>query len=127
MHPRPYRDDNRSASRYARRDREAFAQLITDLEHNTFDADILVIWESSRGSRRTGEWVNLIELCEMRKVRIFVTTHARDYDPTNARDRRSMLEDAVDSEYESAKTSERLRRSTRAAAERVLCPQRRNR
>lgn len=118
MHPRPYRDDNRSASRYARRDREAFAQLITDLEHDAFDADILVIWESSRGSRRTGEWVNLIELCEMRKVRIFVTTHARDYDPTNARDRRSMLEDAVDSEYESAKTSERLRRSTRAAAER---------
>lgn len=117
LHPSPYRDDDRSASRYARRDREGFRQLVDDLEDGSFAADLLVIWESSRGSRRTGEWVNLIELCEERGVRIFVTTHGRDYDPANARDRRSMLEDAVDSEYESAKTSERLRRSVRAAAE----------
>lgn len=117
LHPSPYRDDDRSASRYARRDRESFRQLIDDLEDGSFAADLLVIWESSRGSRRTGEWVNLIELCEERGVHIFVTTHGRDYDPANARDRRSMLEDAVDSEYESAKTSERLLRSVRAAAE----------
>ncbi|WP_119697616.1 recombinase family protein [Microbacterium halotolerans] len=117
LHPDAYRDDDRSASRYARRDREDFRKLTDDLEDDRFDADILVIWESSRGSRRTGEWVTLIELCEERGVRIFVTTHGRDYDPANARDRRSMLEDAVDSEYESAKTSERIQRDVRAAAE----------
>lgn len=117
LHPDPYRDDDRSASRYARRDREDFRRLTDDLEVGRFDADVLVIWESSRGSRRTGEWVNLIELCEEQGVRVFVTTHGRDYDPSNARDRRSMLEDAVDSEYESAKTSERIQRDVRAAAE----------
>lgn len=117
LHADPYRDDDRSASRYARKEREDFRRLTDDLENGCFDADYLVIWESSRGSRRTGEWVNLIELCEERQVRIFVTTHGRDYDPANARDRRSMLEDAVDSEYESAKTSERIRRNVRAAAE----------
>lgn len=117
LHPSPYRDDDRSASKYATKERENFRRLIDDLEDDRFGADVLVIWESSRGSRRTGEWVNLIELCEERGIHVFVTTHRREYDPSNARDRRSMLEDAVDSEYESAKTSERIRRDVRAAAE----------
>ncbi len=112
----PYRDADRSASRYARRQREDFKRLIDDLEAGAFDADVLAIWESSRGSRRVGEWVDLIDLCAERGVRIFVTTHGRLYDPSNARDRRSMLEDAVDAEFESSKTSERIQRNVRAAA-----------
>ncbi|WP_434317504.1 recombinase family protein [Leifsonia sp. P73] len=113
----PYRDTDRSASRYATKVREDFKRLIADLEADTFDADILAIWESSRGSRRVGEWVDLVDLCKERGVRIWVTTHSRLYDPANARDRRSLLEDAVDAEYESDKTSERIRRNVRAAAE----------
>jgi site-specific DNA recombinase len=49
-------------------------------------------------------------------VKIYVTTHDRLYDPANPRDRRSLLEDAVDSEYESAKISLRARRAQAAAA-----------
>jgi len=119
LHPgEPYRDTDRSASRYAKKQREDFKRLIDDLESGDFGADILAIWESSRGSRRVGEWVDLVDLCKERKVQIWVTTHGRLYDPKNARDRRSLLEDAVDAEYESDKTSERLLRSVRAAAER---------
>jgi DNA invertase Pin-like site-specific DNA recombinase len=119
LHPdEPYRDTDRSASRYATKQREDFKRLIDDLESGDFGADILAIWESSRGSRRVGEWVDLVDLCKERKVQIWVTTHSRLYDPKNARDRRSLLEDAVDAEYESDKTSERLLRSVRAAAER---------
>lgn len=118
LHPLPpYRDDDRSASRFATKTREDFGRLIDDLEHHTFGAEILAIWESSRGSRRVGEWVDLVDLCKRRGVRIWVTTHGRLYDPAVARDRRSLLEDAVDAEYESDKTSERLLRSVRAAAE----------
>jgi DNA invertase Pin-like site-specific DNA recombinase len=113
----PYRDTDRSASRFATKVREDFKRLIDDLERNTFDADILAIWESSRGSRRVGEWVDLVDLCKERSVRIWVTTHGRLYDPANARDRRSLLEDAVDAEYESDKTSERIRRDVLASAE----------
>lgn len=115
-HPTPYRDPGRSASRYARSTREGFTKLVADLEAGAFDADVLAIWESSRGSRRLGEWAHLIDLCEDRGVKIFVTTHQRLYDPALPRDRRSMGEDAVDAEYESAKTSERLQRSAAAAA-----------
>jgi site-specific DNA recombinase len=45
-----------------------------------------------------------------------VTTHGRSYEPGNGRDRRSLLEDAVDSEYESAKISTRARRAAAANA-----------
>ncbi|MFE4834429.1 recombinase family protein [Arthrobacter sp. NPDC056691] len=117
LHADPYRDDGISASRYATQSRAGFDGLIADLDADRFGAQILVLWESSRGSRRVGEWITLIELCEERGVVIFVTTHGRDYDPSNPRDRRSLLEDAVDSEYESAKASERIRRDVRSAAE----------
>lgn len=113
----PYRDIDRSASRYAKHAREDFERLMVDLETDEFRADVLAIWESSRGSRRVGEWVDLVDLCKEKRVRIWVTTHGRLYDPNNARDRRSLLEDAVDAEYESDKISERRRRSARAAAE----------
>lgn len=117
-HPEPpYRDTDRSASRYAQHDREDFKRLIADLESDRFDAEVLALWESSRGSRRVGEWVDLIDLCRKRSVRIWVTTHERLYDLDNARDRRTLLEDAIDAEYESDKTSQRIRRSMRAAAE----------
>jgi site-specific DNA recombinase len=112
----PYRDKG-SASRHARNGRDGFDALMADLGAGRFDAELLVLWESSRGSRRVGEWVALVEACERRRVRIAVTTHGpRTYDPANPRDRRNLLEDAVDSEYESAKLSQRVRRAAAANA-----------
>ena len=113
----PYAENGAvSASRYGKRARGGFAQLLADLHSGRFDADELWLWESSRGSRDVGEWVDVIEACERAGVKVYVTTHARLYDPANARDRRSLLEDAVDSEYESAKTSARSRRAHAALA-----------
>jgi site-specific DNA recombinase len=102
-----------SASRYGRKTRDAFSRLLADLAADRFGAQVLILWESSRGSRKVGEWVQLIDMCERRGVTIYVTTHGREYRPGNARDRRTLLEDAVDSEYESSKASAR---SLRAAA-----------
>jgi site-specific DNA recombinase len=112
----PYRDESISASRYSTKTRDGFGQLLADLENGRFGAGELWLWESSRGSRKVGEWVTLIERCEAQKVRIHVTTHGRTYDPANSRDRRSLLEDAVDSEYESGKISARLKRAAAANA-----------
>jgi DNA invertase Pin-like site-specific DNA recombinase len=107
---KPYNDNDRSASRYATKTRDDFARLISDLENDLFAEDVLIIWESSRGSRRVGEWVHLIDLCEERGKLIMVTTHRRVYDPRDGRDRRTLIEDAVDSEYESYKTHLRVKR-----------------
>jgi site-specific DNA recombinase len=107
----PYSDVSISASRYSRKARGGYATLISDLKADRFAAGVLIMWESSRGSRRVSEWCELIELCELRGVLIHVTTHGRTYNPANARDRRSLLEDAVDSEYESSKMAARVARS----------------
>lgn len=109
-----YRDPERSASRYARRVREDYQVLLADIEKR--EIDVLILWEPSRGSRKVSEWVQLIELAEAHHVVFSVTSHGRVYDPVNPRDRRSLLEDAVDSEYESGKVSVRVKRTVAAAA-----------
>lgn len=119
-----YRDESISASRYSRKAREGYDQLVSDLESGTFGADILILWESSRGSRRVGEWVLLCDLLGEQGVKVHVTTHNRTYDPSNPRDRRSLLEDAVDSEYESGKMSQRLRRTAASDAAAGKAPSR---
>lgn len=111
---RTYRDPDRSASRYATKMREEYELLLRDIA--TGALDVLYLWEPSRGSRRVSEWVTLIELCEDKHVQIRVTSHHRTYDPAHPRDRRSLLEDAVDSEYESGKVSMRVKRSLAASA-----------
>lgn len=105
-----------SASRYGARIRSGFGTLVKDLRSGRFGADELWLWESSRGSRKVSEWVELVEALEAARVKVYVTTHSRLYDPANPRDRRSLLEDAVDSEYESGKTSLRAKRAKAAAA-----------
>jgi site-specific DNA recombinase len=112
----PYKDESISASRYSTKTRDGFGKLLADLEHGRFGADELWLWESSRGSRKVSEWVELVELCERHHVKIHVTTHTRSYDPANLRDRRSLLEDAVDSEFESGKISARAKRAAAANA-----------
>lgn len=112
----PYSDVG-SASKYAKRKRVDFETLIADLTHDRFDDDGLIIWEGSRASRKVSEWLLLLELCAERGKVIVVTTHGpRLYDPSNSRDWRTLVEDAVDSEYESRKTSGRVSRSRRSTA-----------
>lgn len=123
LHGTPYIDDGLSASRYAKKRRDDFEQLVADLQsgptgrEGRFGADVLMLWESSRGSRKVGEWVSFIELCEEKQVRIWVTTHERLYDPANGRDRKTLIEDAADSEYESYKTHRRVLRAAAAQAQ----------
>jgi DNA invertase Pin-like site-specific DNA recombinase len=114
----PYSDVSLSASRYARKVRGDFARLLADLEHGRFGADLLVLWESSRGSRRVGEWATLVDLLEDARVKVHVATHGRTYDPRNPRDRRTLMEDAVDAEYASGKASDAIQRAAKATAER---------
>lgn len=108
--------DATSASRYARKQRDDWPRLIADIEAARFGAEVLVLWEGSRGSRKVSEWTDLLDLCETHRVRIAVTEYERIYDPANPRDRKELIDAANDAEYESAKTSRRVRRGSRARA-----------
>lgn len=107
-------DANRSASRFATRQRDDFARLLVDLDAGRLD--VLVMWETSRGSRKLSEWSQMLDLCRERGVLIHVTSHGRTYDPRRARDWRTLAEDGVDNAYESEKTSDRIRRDVAASA-----------
>ncbi|MFT3715667.1 MAG: recombinase family protein [Gordonia sp. (in: high G+C Gram-positive bacteria)] len=115
-HAEPYADPDISASKFTTKKRTGFDQLIADLESNAFDADILAMWEASRGSRRVSEWLSLLELCADRGVRIWVTANQSLYDPNVPAHRKTLLDQAVDAEYESAKISMRIKRDVRDAA-----------
>lgn len=112
----PYEDNDLSASRYATKARGDFTRLVEDLEKDQFGADVLILWESSRGSRKNSEWAAFLELLRDRGVRVHVTSYGRTYDPRNHRDMRSLQEDGIDSEYESAKISARSVRAHRQHA-----------
>ena len=113
-----YSDVSLSASRYATKIRGDFARLLADLEAGRFGADVLVLWESSRGSRRVGEWATLVDDLEDAGVLVHVTTHGRTYDCANARYRRTLLEDAVDAAFQSDKASAAILRAAAATAAR---------
>ncbi|GIJ45803.1 site-specific recombinase DNA invertase Pin [Virgisporangium aliadipatigenens] len=109
-------DNDRSASRYARKKRPGFADMLAYLEAG--EADVLLLWESSRGSRRLAEWAALLDLVRDQGMHVHVVTHGRTYDPRRARDMRSLQDDGVDAEHESGKTSERILRAVRGNAAR---------
>lgn len=112
-----------SASKYAKRRRADFDALVADLTHDTFDDDGLIIWEGSRATRKVSEWLMLLELlAERGKVVVVVTHGPRLYNPGNSRDWRTLVEDAVDSEYETRKTSARVGRNTLSTAQAGTVP-----
>jgi site-specific DNA recombinase len=106
-----------SASRFSRKSREGFDRLMADLDAGVFhQGDTLIMWESSRGSRRESEWHLLLDALQDNDVLVHITTHHRTYDLHNHRDRRTLSEDGTDSAYESGKLSNRLLRAREADA-----------
>jgi site-specific DNA recombinase len=108
-----YEDNDRSASRYAKRRREDWERLTEDLPNGI--ADVLVAWEISRTARDRLVWAELVEVCIRHDVRICVGGKLHDLDdPEDAflLDLGSAL--AV---RESGMTRKRVLRAVRANAE----------
>jgi DNA invertase Pin-like site-specific DNA recombinase len=106
-----YQDEG-SASRFATKVRKDWQRLLADIAADKLD--VIILWETSRGSRRASEWMAFLELCLDHNVLIHITTHQQTYDMHNARQKRTLQEDGVDNEYEVEKTSGRVRRTTAA-------------
>jgi DNA invertase Pin-like site-specific DNA recombinase len=111
-----YKDEGLSASRFAGAkggsNRKDYRQALADVKAGRID--VLVMWESSRGSRELENWAHLLNACRVAGVLIHVTSHDRSYDLSVGRDWRSLAEDGVDSAYESEKLSMRIQRGKAA-------------
>ena len=105
-------DNDRSASRYAKKDRPAYKQLQQFIASGK--CDVLLTWENSRAQRDLEAYVRLRELCRTHGV--LWSYSGRTYDLSRTDDRMSTGLDALLSERESDTTRDRILRTTRASA-----------
>src|SRR5688572_4481403 len=88
---RVFVDPDFSASRHARKPRPDFAAL---LEHiRSSQAEMISMWEVTRGSRQVGEWVSFLDLCRDQGVliRVFGSEDPETFDPRRQRDRETLI------------------------------------
>lgn len=107
-----YADNDRSASRYARKVREDFERLLGDVEAGRLD--ILWFWELSRSQRRLDVYAKLRDLCRDRGILWVVS--GRVYDLNNYMDLQSLNFAAGNSEVEVEMLSDRVWRGQEGTA-----------
>lgn len=107
-----FTDNDRSASRYARRDRPQYLALRQFLTAE--QADVLVMWEGSRAQRDLRDFLSLRDLCAERGIGYSYS--GRLYDLTRTDDRFSTGLDALLAERESDVTRDRILRAVRGNA-----------
>ena len=106
-----------SASKYAKKRRADFDQLIRELEANTYEPHVLMIWEVSRSTRRVEEMKTVLALARWRGKYVFVIDDRRLCSPWSTNDWGWLMSAAVDAEKESMRTSSRGQRASNADAE----------
>ncbi|WP_236238807.1 recombinase family protein [Streptomyces sp. CC228A] len=104
-----FKDNARSASRYATKERPQYDALIKFLEQGR--ADVLVTWESSRAQRDLEAYVKLRRVAEDNGVQW--SYKGRLYDLTRTDDRFTTGLDALLDERESSMTRDRIMRDKR--------------
>lgn len=105
-------DNDRSASRWASKDREGYREVRAGLGDGRWGRiDVLVAWESSRAQRDLADYVTLRELCERHQV--LFAYKGRVYDLASGDDRFSTGLDALVDEREAERARDRTLRSHR--------------
>lgn len=105
-------DNDRSASQFATRAREGYAQVLEALDGSVFGrVDILVTWEASRRERDLGVFVALRQRLEANGV--LLAYKRRIYDMSRVDDRFATGLDALLAEREAHEIQQRILRSHR--------------
>lgn len=111
--PLAWSDNDRSASRYAKRERESWQALMTRLERG--GVDLLLVWEPSRATRDRRVWAALAATCEAQGTRI--GCNGRVYDLDDPDDAFALDLFFALAARESGTTRKRVERSMRANAD----------
>jgi DNA invertase Pin-like site-specific DNA recombinase len=100
-------DPGLSASRYARKERPGWREVVSAIEAG--EVDVLVMWEFSRATRNLESYIPLRDAMQRHGVLLCVQGDVSDL--RKSRDLRRIGHDAVDAEADSGQTSERVRRA----------------
>lgn len=109
---REFSDVGRSASRYAKRDREDFEEMIAGIESG--DCRILVAWEASRYYRDLEVYIRLRNACMANGV--LLCYNGTVYDLSKRADRKATAQDALQAEDEAEGIRDRNLRTVRLNA-----------
>lgn len=109
---REFSDVGRSASRYARREREDFEEMIEGIESG--DCRILVAWEASRYYRDLEVYIRLRNACMAAGV--LLCYNGTVYDLSKRADRKATAQDALQAEDEAEGIRDRNLRTVRLNA-----------
>jgi site-specific DNA recombinase len=106
-------DNDRSASRHARRARDDFEEMVRRVKAG--EADIIVSWEASRLHRDLEAYVRLRNLCM--EAGVLWSYNGTVYDMSKRNDRKNTALDAVQAEDEAEAIRDRNLRTVRLNAE----------
>jgi DNA invertase Pin-like site-specific DNA recombinase len=106
--------DKVSASRFGRKARDGWPQIMEMVRSGQLD--VLILWEISRGDRTMDTWVPFVSACRDAGVLIHVTSAETTYDPRKGSHRKALLDAGSDAEHETEKLSARTRKGTAGAA-----------
>ena len=107
-----YTDNDRSASRYARKVRAGWVRVLADLAAGAFD--VLVVWEASRLARDLEAYATLASACRAANVRL--SYNGRVFDLDDPDDEFNVGLDMLLAQRESGVTRKRINRAMRASA-----------
>lgn len=105
-----FSDNDRSASRYATQEREDWPKVVDAIGRG--EADVLWVWEISRGTRDLEVWAPLARVC--RENKMFVAINDDIWDTAKPSHMRHLNQLVVDAVYESDKTQTRVGRGVAA-------------
>ena len=113
-----FEDPGRSASRYAKKKRPDFEEMIRrlDVDPAQRECDVVVVWEPSRAYRDTRAYLRLQDLCERRGVLLCLNGQIFDMESSDDRFRTHL--DALLAERDVDKIRDNNKRTTRLNAER---------
>lgn len=108
-----FKDNDRSASRYARKEREEFPKLVELIKSGV--GDVLIMFELARGQRDLAVYVELRDLCIAVGLNFWLLG-GRLYDLRDRYDRQSLNNQAMQAEDLSEGISENVQRGINGAA-----------
>lgn len=113
-----FEDAGRSASRYTKKKRPDFEEMIRrlDVDPKAKEFDVVVVWEPSRAYRNTKDFLRLSDVCERRGVVLCFNGRVLDMDRSD--DRFTAHLDALLAERELDRIRDNNKRTTRLNAER---------
>jgi DNA invertase Pin-like site-specific DNA recombinase len=109
-----YNDNNLSGSEFRQKERVDWPRMLDDIE--TGRLQVIIMWDTSRGSRDLEDWIKFLKLIARKNVPIHAVSHDRTYDPTNHRDWQILAEDGVKNDAYSKQLSANLKRGFKYAA-----------